>query len=609
MSQTPAGQPASREPAANDNAPCSSYSTQLGANTQSPVAQTSLVLTAGSSPVADYQLIELLGRGGFGEVWKVMGPGGVITAMKFIRRTEAIDEVERRSLELMKNIHHPHLIGVSGVWERQDLLIIAMELGERTLKQRLQEALALGQPGIPMSELHEYIHDAAKGIDYLGSLRIVHRDIKPQNLLLVGGGVKVADFGLAKLLEHTAGNNTGAMTPTYAAPEFFEGQASSQSDQYALAVTYCELRTGKLPLGGNTLAEIMHKHLTAAPDLSQLSPAEQPVLARALAKNQSTRWPDCRSFVRALLQPPPMDRLYDTVGPAGVGSTTLPRPVSRTSGSRFTNRQVLWILLTAIPVLAIVVALTLWLTARGHDPLVELRRQEIERVVSIITSSPPVVIRHHPEGSTEVDRLEPDDLSGIDLLTDERVVDLRLWKDVPPDHLHELYSAVTNTRRVRAKKITAATELKTQARTSGLELFMNCPSPYPSRVNIQRGDTFVGTDRMKARQLVIDIGAVPVDTEFDFRTVSTYWNSLQTEQEQWFGVIGYERSFKVSMLVLFPADKPYKEYSLMVAKTVRDQPMAYDGPKILLSGPHQEWLYWEVPQPQTGYVYRLHWKW
>src|SRR5205823_3340037 len=108
-----------------------------------------------------------------------------------------------RSLQLMRDIRHPHLLGLFGAWQHAGVLILALELADRTLLDRLQEALDQGLPGIPRAELFEYMREVAKGIDHLNALDIQHRDIKPQNLLLIGGGVKVADFGLAKLLEHT----------------------------------------------------------------------------------------------------------------------------------------------------------------------------------------------------------------------------------------------------------------------------------------------------------------------------------------------------------------------------------------------------------------------
>src|SRR5205807_3850059 len=132
-------------------------------------------------------------------------------------------------------------------------LILALELGEGTLMDRLKEVQAAGLPGIPPAELLDHMRDAARGLDYLNGRGIQHRDVKPHNFLLVGGGVKVADFGLAKLLEHTLTSNTGSLTPAYAAPEFFKGQTSTLSDQYSLAVSYCELRGGRLPFNGNAM--------------------------------------------------------------------------------------------------------------------------------------------------------------------------------------------------------------------------------------------------------------------------------------------------------------------------------------------------------------------
>ena len=264
-------------------------------------------LHPGMKPLSDYELVSLLGRGGYGEVWKAHGPGGFDVALKFIRFGSAVP-VEQRALDLMRTIKHPHLLPIFGAWRKEKFLIIAMELGAGTLMQRLQECKNEGQEGIPFAELREYLADAAKAIDYLNERGIQHRDVKPQNLLMVGGGVKVADFGLAKFLEQSMASNSGSLTPAYAAPEFFNGHTSQQSDQYSLAISYCQMRGGRLPFNGNP-AQLMAGHLMQSPDLSMLSPPERPVLTRALAKKPEERWPNCRAFAEELYrasQPPPV---------------------------------------------------------------------------------------------------------------------------------------------------------------------------------------------------------------------------------------------------------------------------------------------------------------
>jgi serine/threonine protein kinase len=271
-----------------------------------------LGLVPGSEPIAGYRLAHRLGRGGFGEVWKAEGPGGFALALKFLPRDGGTAAVEERSLELLKTLRHPQLLPVFGAWQTEEFLIIGMELADCTLLDRWPEAHEQGLLGIPRDELLEYFRQAARGLDYLNEPRrlpngetgpaIQHRDVKPQNLLLVAGSVRVADFGLARVLSHSITSQTGCCTLAYAAPEFFQGQTARQSDQYSLAATWCHLRGGRPPFEG-TPAPVVGGHVSRPPDLSMLPEEERPIVARALAKLPPRRWPSCGAFVAALAEP------------------------------------------------------------------------------------------------------------------------------------------------------------------------------------------------------------------------------------------------------------------------------------------------------------------
>jgi serine/threonine protein kinase len=240
-----------------------------------------------------------LGKGGSGEVWEAAGPGGFPVALKFVAVEGKLGRAEQAALEQIKGLNHPHLLAVFGAWQTAAGLVIASELAQGTLADRLQQCRDGGQAGIPGLELHRALGAAAEGLDYLNGAGVQHRDVKPANLLLMGGAIKVGDFGLAKLLEGHLGTHSGSMTWAYAAPEFFAGEVTSNSDQYSLAVRYCELRGGRLPFVG-TSAEIMYGHVEREPDLSMLPDLERPAVARALSKQPEARWPSCTAFVAGL---------------------------------------------------------------------------------------------------------------------------------------------------------------------------------------------------------------------------------------------------------------------------------------------------------------------
>src|SRR5438128_99757 len=107
------------DPAAHDSAPTLDASPPGAAGPGAPI-----LLTPGTRPLPEYELVRLLGRGGFGEVWQATGPGGFDVALKFLRLAEQTGQVEMRALELMKKIRHPHLLPMFGAWQRDGLLII-----------------------------------------------------------------------------------------------------------------------------------------------------------------------------------------------------------------------------------------------------------------------------------------------------------------------------------------------------------------------------------------------------------------------------------------------------------------------------------------------------
>jgi serine/threonine protein kinase len=254
------------------------------------------MIRSGDEPIPGYRVELKLGRGQYGEVWRATAPGRSMVALKFLDMTGRTGWKEFRSVQRVKQIRHAHLMPIIALWlldeygqiltddaveslASEDItstktisaethpdaklparMIIATLLGDGSLRDRLGECLTVGWEGIPVDELIGYMQEAAKGIDHLnstqhdwkgGQVGVQHCDIKPDNILLTGGSIMICDFGVAQILADNdamvrATSLSGS--PAYMAPEAFEAKPSRASDQYSLAVTYYELRTGQLPL-------------------------------------------------------------------------------------------------------------------------------------------------------------------------------------------------------------------------------------------------------------------------------------------------------------------------------------------------------------------------
>jgi Protein kinase domain/Sulfatase-modifying factor enzyme 1 len=254
-------------------------------------------------PVSEgFKLFKRIGRGAFGEVFLAEAPGGVNVAVKRIFRPldDESSQRELQSLQLIRELRHPYLLQTQAFWSLEDRLVIVMELADDSLADWNQQVRTATGEGVPVAELLAYFGEAAEALDYLHRMNVLHRDVKPANLLRLKGHAKVADFGLARMMEAKLEASTFCGTPLYMAPEVWKKKLCPQSDQYSLAITYAELRMGRQVFSGADFMEVCRKHTSDKPDLDPLPEGEQRILSRALAKDPELRYPDCVSFIDAL---------------------------------------------------------------------------------------------------------------------------------------------------------------------------------------------------------------------------------------------------------------------------------------------------------------------
>jgi eukaryotic-like serine/threonine-protein kinase len=266
----------------------------------------------GDEPLPGYRLIAPLGRGGFGEVWKCEAPGGLHKAVKFVAGDNGDARLDDTSLrqefeafQQIKMIRHPFLLTLERVELVRGELVMVMELADRQMLDRYDECRAGGLPGIPRNELLCYLAEAAEALDVITAEHgLQHLDVKPANLFVIAGHVKVGDYGLVAQLEKggpSAVRSTRGLTPRYAAPEVANGRVDHRSDQYSLALVYQEMLTGEFPYRAKTAAQMLLAHATAEPDLSALPAGDRGPVGRALAKDPAGRFPTCLDLIASLI--------------------------------------------------------------------------------------------------------------------------------------------------------------------------------------------------------------------------------------------------------------------------------------------------------------------
>jgi serine/threonine protein kinase len=270
-----------------------------------------VVPVAGWEAIPGHRLTCRLGAGAFGEVWEAVDRDGRAVALKFVdcrSKPRSILASEVRVLRALSGLRHPNIIGLRGVLGVGHYIVLSMERADGNLHDLRRTYVEMTGKNIPVDHALELVEQAAAALDFLAGLKmpevtfasrgLQHCDIKPNNLLLLGETLKVADFGLC---QGTTGQGARGWrgTPPYAAPELYYGQAAPGTDQYALAVTFCELTRGEQLLRQPPPPGAPPDGLPPV-SLGWLREREVLVITRALHPQPSARWPSCQAFVKAL---------------------------------------------------------------------------------------------------------------------------------------------------------------------------------------------------------------------------------------------------------------------------------------------------------------------
>ena len=260
--------------------------------------------------LGNYRLVRLLGQGGFAEVY--LGEHiylGTSAAIKVLRTELDSDEIEHFHTEArtIARLVHPHIVRVLefGVENTTPFLVV-----DYAPNGNLRKLHARGRL-LPLSTIVSYVNQITDALQYAHDQKVIHRDVKPENMLLGRRNeVLVSDFGIALVIGSLYHSSAGAQdlvgTIAYMAPEQIQFQAFPASDQYALGVVVYEWMCGTRPFQG-TFTEIAVKHALTSPPLLReripgVSPAIEAVVMRALAKDPQQRFARIQEFAVALEQ-------------------------------------------------------------------------------------------------------------------------------------------------------------------------------------------------------------------------------------------------------------------------------------------------------------------
>ncbi len=264
--------------------------------------------------IGRYQVLEEIASGGQGTVYRAWDTSsGRVVALKVLHPHLSSDagvlERFRREAQLAAAVSHPNITQIFEVGQDGNLHFIAMEFLPLSIHNLMES-----QGRLPVERAADICHQAALALQAASSRGIIHRDIKPQNLLLApDGSVKVTDFGIARATALSTMTRTGALmgTPHYMSPEQAQGQrVDVRSDIYSLGIVLYQMLSGQLPFEADTPFEVMRQHIEERPTpvrrlRSQVPAALDRIVQRCLEKSPERRYPTPRDLALALREAAP----------------------------------------------------------------------------------------------------------------------------------------------------------------------------------------------------------------------------------------------------------------------------------------------------------------
>ena len=272
----------------------------------------------GSRPLDGYTIKRGIGHGGFGEVYFATSDAGKEVALKLIRRSL---DIELRGIKQCINLKHPNLLSIFDI--KEDAGGDNWVVMEYVAGQCLDDVIADHPRGMPVDKALAWLFGIAAGVSYLHDHGIVHRDLKPGNIFSDEGRVEIGDYGLSKFIScsRRSGHTESVGTVHYMAPEVANGRYGKEIDVYALGIMLFEMLTGSVPFEGESVGEVLMKHLTAKPDVSGLAEPYRSVVARALEKDPEKRFRSVPAMMAQL--PQPKGEAVDSMAGGSVGASSV----------------------------------------------------------------------------------------------------------------------------------------------------------------------------------------------------------------------------------------------------------------------------------------------